>query len=98
MAKARIYSPANNIMQSGKAHAGKWVLEFEPSERKTPDSLMGWAGSGDMTQQVKVRFDSRDEAVGYAERAGLDFDVIEARPAKLHKRDYAAKFAFDRIR
>ena len=98
MAKARIYSTANNIMQSGKAHQGKWLLEFEPSDRKTNDSLMGWAGSGDMTQQVKMRFASKEEAVGYAERAGLDFDIIEARPVKLHKRDYAAKFAYDRVR
>ena len=34
---ARIYQRAKNAMQSGKARAGEWVLEFESSRPKRPD-------------------------------------------------------------
>jgi len=98
MANARIYRPATNIMQSGKAQASTWVLEFDPAERKTPDSLMGWSGSGDMHQQIKMCFKSCDEARSYADRAGIDAEIIKFNEAKKTYRNYADRFAFDRIR
>lgn len=98
MANARIYQKANNIMQSGKVRAKTWLLEFEPAEAKSLDPLMGWAGSGDMRAQVKLRFDTAEEAQAYATRAGLDAEVIPAHAPKLHLRNYAARFAYDRVR
>lgn len=98
MANARIYKPAKNAMQSGKARTKKWVLEFEPAEAKSLDPLMGWAGSGDMRAQVKVRFDSAEEAQAYADRVGLDAEVIATRAPKIILRDYSARFAYDRVR
>ena len=98
MANARIYKPAKNAMQSGKARTKKWVLEFEPSEAKSLDPLMGWAGSGDTRAQVKLRFDSAEEAQAYATRAGLDAEVVAAHAPKLLLRAYADRFAFNRVR
>jgi hypothetical protein len=98
MANARIYKPAKNAMQSGKARTKKWVLEFEPAEAKSLDPLMGWAGSGDMRAQVKLRFDSAEAAQAYAERAGLDAEVIAAHAPKLLLRAYADRFAYNRVR
>ncbi|MBF0247710.1 MAG: ETC complex I subunit [Alphaproteobacteria bacterium] len=98
MANARIYRPANNIMQSGKARMLTWILEFEPGEAKTVDPLMGWTGSGDTRGQVRMTFDTREEAVGYAQRAGLDAVVIEPNEPHLIKRDYAERFAYNRVR
>jgi len=98
MANARIYSPSNNIMQSGKANAGRWVLEYEPTDAKRPDSLMGWSGSSDIHQQMKMRFATCDEAKAYAERAGIDAEVIPANESKTTLRNYADRFAFDRVR
>ncbi len=98
MANARIYRPAKNAMQSGKAQTKKWILEFAPEEAKTLDPLMGWVGSGDMRSQVKLRFDTQDEAVAYAQRAGLDAQVIQPHEPKKILRSYADRFAFDRVR
>jgi len=98
MANARIYRPAKNAMQSGKARMKKWILEFEPGEAKTLDPLMGWVGSGDTRAQVKLRFDSQDEALAYAERAGLDAQVIAPHEPKMVMKSYADRFAFDRVR
>ncbi|MBL4693257.1 MAG: ETC complex I subunit [Magnetovibrio sp.] len=97
MANARIYCPTNNIMQSGKAQAAQWLLEFEPAERKTPDALMGWSGSGDMLQQIKMSFASCEDAVAYAKRSGIDAEVIAVNPVKKTLKNYADRFAFDRI-
>jgi len=98
MANARIYRPSSNIMQSGKAQADQWVLEYEPTDRKTPDSLMGWSGSSDLHQQIKLTFDSCDEAQAYADRAGIDAEVTLPTPTKKIYRNYADRFAVDRVR
>ena len=39
------------------------------------DQLMGWAGSGDTRQQVRLKFDSMDEAASYARDNGIDADA-----------------------
>lgn len=73
--KARIYRPAKTAMQSGSANTREWVLEFEPQKGKTIDGLMGWTGSSDMLGQVKLHFDTLEEAKGYAQRNKLPFEV-----------------------
>ncbi|MDH5188150.1 MAG: ETC complex I subunit [Rhodospirillaceae bacterium] len=98
MPRARIYRPAKTAMQSGKAKTGKWVLEFEPTDPISPDALMGWAGSGDTRQQVKMRFDTMDEATSFAEANSIDADVIKPHEAKIIKKSYSDRFAFNRIR
>ena len=55
-------------MQSGMAGTQEWVLDFEPAEPRRADPLMGWIGSADTQTQVRLRFDTREEAVAFAER------------------------------
>ena len=61
--RARIFRPAKNAMQSGKARTKQWVLEYEPESPRTIDPLMGWTSSGDMRQQLCLEFDTSEEAV-----------------------------------
>src|SRR5207244_7998474 len=58
---ARIYKPARTAMQSGSAKTKEWVLDYEPEQPRQIEPLMGWTSSGDMRQQVQLRFDSRSE-------------------------------------
>ena len=58
--RARIYKPAKNAMQSGKARTKQWVLEYEPESPRTIDPLMGWTSSSDTQSQVRLRFESRE--------------------------------------
>jgi hypothetical protein len=98
MSKVRIYRPAKNAMQSGRANSRKWIVEFEPSDRKEPDSLMGWNGSRDTLAQVKLRFENKEDAIAFAEREGLFYSVIDDIPAKAVKpKSYADNFRFDRV-
>jgi hypothetical protein len=93
---ARIYQPSKNAMQSGRARSKDWVLEFEPAMAKRPDPLMGWASSGDTRRQVRLNFETRDEAVAYAKRHGIAFQIREARETPRVIKTYASNFAADR--
>lgn len=70
----------------------QWILEFVPAEAKRPDPLMGWAGSGDMQQQVQLSFPSREDAVAYAERYGIEARVHATPPRRLKLQAYADNF------
>ena len=93
---ARIYRPARTAMQSGKAKTKDWVLEFDPEQPRDVEPLMGWTSSGDMRQQVRLQFDSKQEAVAYCERAGIAYRVIEPKQAARRTIAYADNFAYTR--
>ena len=89
---ARIFQRSKNAMQSGKARADEWVLEFESHARKRPDPLMGWSGGADTQAQVLLTFDSLEDARAYAERSGIHYHVIPPSPRKLRIQSYADNF------
>lgn len=89
---ARIYQRPKNAMQSGKARTSDWLLEFEPSEAKRPDPLMGWAGSGDTQQQVVLKFETAEDAQAYAARYCIEAHVIPTPVRKLKLQSYADNF------
>ena len=96
--QARIFRPAKTAMQSGPAgKAAAWVLEYEPQAPKRPDHLMGWLGSDDMNQQVTLRFDTADQAVAYAKRHKLDYQLQPEPTAAQHPKNYADNFKSDRL-
>jgi hypothetical protein len=83
-------------MQSGSANTKAWVLDFEPEQPRQVEPLMGWTSSGDMRQQLKLRFDTKEEAIAYCERHGLAYQVFETQTASRHGLSYADNFAFKR--
>jgi hypothetical protein len=93
---ARIFKPAKNAMQSGKATYKEWQLDYEPELPRAIEPLMGWTSSSDMKQQVTLRFRTKDEAIAYCERKGIPYQVIE--PAEPARRPvaYADNFSFRR--
>ena len=93
---AKIYRPAKTAMQSGKAKTNLWVLEFDQEKPRTIDPIMGYTSSGDMKQQLRLRFGSAEEAVAYCERHGIAYQVFaEKKPAR-RTIAYADNFAFSR--
>jgi hypothetical protein len=96
MTMARIYRPAKNAMQSGTAGTKNWILDFEQSEPRQVEPLMGWTSSGDTRQQVRLRFASKEEAIAYCERHGLAYQVHDNLPPERRPMAYADNFAFDR--
>ncbi|MGE5270340.1 MAG: ETC complex I subunit [Thiohalocapsa sp.] len=98
MALARIYRPAKTAMQSGRAQMRKWVLEYEPASRRDPDPLMGWSSAEDTLNEVRLRFDTLDQAVAFAGKHGLDYTVIEPHARTPKAKSYADNFRYDRVR
>ncbi len=94
---ARIYKPTKTAMQSGMARTKEWVLELEPQSAREIDPLMGWTSSSDTSQQVKLTFETREEAVAYAERNGIPYTVVEPQQRKPVPKSYADNFKFGRI-
>lgn len=96
--RARIYRPARNAMTSGMAKTRKWVLEFAPASPREVDPLMGWTSSDDTQTQVRLRFDTEEEALEYAQTHGIDVQIIEPHKRKpnIRPRGYGENFATDR--
>jgi hypothetical protein len=92
MTIARISELDRRTTQSGKAKAGKWLLEFERSEAQRPDPLTGWNGSGDTNAQVSMAFPTKEAAIAYCEKHGLDYHLVPAPPVRMKIQAYADNF------
>jgi ETC complex I subunit conserved region len=94
---ARIYKPSRTAMQSGAANTKQWLLVYEPEHARIADPLMGWTSSTDMRGQVRLEFDTMEEAVAYAQREGIAYRVEEPHEPKRRTISYSDNFRFNRI-
>ncbi|MFG1428230.1 ETC complex I subunit [Roseixanthobacter glucoisosaccharinicivorans] len=94
---ARIFKPARNAMQSGVGKTKHWVLEYEPERARSVEPLMGYTSSADMKSQIHLRFETKEEAVAYAERRGIPYQVFEPHEPVRRKIAYSDNFAFRRL-
>lgn len=90
----KIYRPSKSTTQSGLARTEKWVLEYELATPRHPESLMGWTASGDTLNQVRLSFETMDEAVAFAERKGWHYTVLPPRDRKIRPRNYSDNFRY----
>lgn len=89
---ARIYRPARTATQSGRAKTLYWVLEMAPKMPKVTDPLCGWIGSGDTEQQLELRFPTKEAAIAYAKRKGIEYRVFEPHRRIVAPKSYADNF------
>ncbi|MCR8726068.1 ETC complex I subunit [Frigidibacter sp. ROC022] len=96
--RARIFQPARTAMSSGTARTRRWVLEYAPTQSREIDPLMGWTGSGDTNQQVRLTFATKEEALDYAQDKGLEVTLVEPHKRKPNIRPggYGENFATNR--
>ena len=92
--RARIYVPAKSALRSN-TKTNSWVLDFEQASPKAIEPLMGWTSSADTRQQVRLRFDTKDEAIAYCEHNGIAYRVFEPNPPKRIVQAYADNFAYN---
>lgn len=93
---ARIYKPAKTAMQSGRGNTKDWVLDYEPEEPRVVESLMGWTTSGDTKSQVRLSFDTKEEAIAYCERHGIAYQLFEPKASVRRGMTYADNFSASR--
>jgi hypothetical protein len=94
---ARIYRPAKNATQSGLGKTKLWLLDYTPESARTIEPLMGWTSSGDMKSQIKLSFETREEAIAYAERNGIAYRVEEPKEVKRRTVSYSDNFRANRL-
>ena len=94
---ARIYRPAKTAMQSGRRNTQRWILEFEAEKAPEIDPLMGWTSSGNMDTQVRLYFDTKEEAIAYAQRNNIPHQVFDEHERAPKDQAYSDNFAYDRV-
>ncbi|HEX2135579.1 MAG TPA: ETC complex I subunit [Microvirga sp.] len=94
---ARIFKQSKASNQSGMARTKTWLLVFEQDKPREIEPLMGWTASGDTRQQVRLSFDTKEEAIAYAEREGIPYRVEEPHEVKRRPMSYADNFKFNRV-
>jgi hypothetical protein len=95
--KAKIYKPAKNAMQSGRANTGEWVLEYELETPRRPEPLMGWVAAGDTLNQVRIKFLTKEAAIAFAEKEGFDYTVSEPHIRKVKPQNYTDNFKYQPV-
>ncbi len=90
--KARIYRPTKTTTQSGLGRTKTWVLEYLPETARKPEPLMGWIASGDTLNQVRVTFHTKEEAIKFCERNGIEYTVYEPHERRRPRRNYLQNF------
>ena len=94
--RARIYQPPRSALQSGRAGTNQWLLVFDQAAPRVPDPLMGWIGSDDTQAQVKLEFATQEEAVVYADRHQIPYDLEPAEMPRIKPKAYADNFRYNR--
>jgi NADH dehydrogenase ubiquinone Fe-S protein 4 len=98
MARARIFRPTKTAMQSGRRATRNWVLEYEPLTPRVPDLLMGWSSAGDTLNEVRLKFDTLEEAVAFAHKHGIEYTILAPEERILKPKSYVENFRYDRVR
>ncbi len=78
-------------MQSGLGKTDKWILEYETND-PTSNPLMGWESSNDTLGELKLEFSSKENALNYAKKMKIDYEIIEPKKRKTVKKSYADNF------
>ncbi len=78
-------------MQSGIGKTKNWILEY--IDKKTGiNPLMGWESSTHTLSEVKLEFSTKENAIKYAKKNKLIFELIEPKEKKIIKKSYADNF------
>ena len=90
--KAKIFKPAKTAMQSGRSKFNKWVLKFSDKKNQLKDTMMGWNGGSSTISQIELKFSSKEEAVSYAKKNSIDYEILETSERKVINKSYADNF------
>ncbi len=92
MTEARIYRPSKPATQSGRRNTRHWILEVENPGPRFREPLMGWTGVVGARGQIRLRFETLEEAKRFAEERGLACHILPAHEPKRIIKSYADNF------
>ena len=92
----KIYKPSKTVMQSGIGKTKKWLAEYISDEETVKDCLMGWNSSADTKTQIKVFFNTKEQAIVWAKNNDYHYFVEDPKINKVTIKSYASNFAMNR--
>ena len=92
----KIYKPSKTAMQSGLGKTKKWLAEYISDSDNVKDSLMGWNSSLDTQSQIKIFFETKEQAIAWAKNSNYQFYVEEPKIKKIKLKSYASNFSINR--
>ena len=92
-----IYKNKKSPTQSGRLHKEFWVLEHVNTKGFKTDLLTGWKTT-ETNLIKKMRFSNKEEAVSYAKKNNLDYEILTEANKEIGNKSYADNFKFKRIR
>ena len=78
-------------MQSASGNTRNWLLEFDTLNTGI-NPLMGWESSKDTMSEVKLEFNTKEQAINYATKNQIHYELIEPQKRKLIKKSYTDNF------
>jgi len=78
-------------MQSGLGKSKNWILEFV-SNKSGINPLMGWESSTHTLSEVRLEFSNKENAIKYAKKNKLNYEVIDPKVKKIIKKSYSDNF------
>ena len=88
----KIFKPAKTAMQSGKAKTKLWHLQAMDDSIQVKDPLIGYHGGSSTKNQIKLQFETKEDAINFAKSKNYDYEVVEPSARKIIKKSYADNF------
>ena len=92
----KIYQPSKSSMQSGHRNTKKWLAEYISDSEQVKDTLMGWNSSLDTKSQIKVFFNTKEQAIKWAKKNNYQYFVEDPKKRKIKLKNYASNFHINR--
>ena len=92
----KIYKPSKTAMQSGLRNSKKWIAKYISDIDTTKDFLMGWNSSLDTQTQIKLFFETKEQAIKWAKKNNYQYFVEESKVRKIKIKSYASNFDINR--
>lgn len=92
----KIYKPSKTAMQSGFGKTKKWLAEYISEKQSSKDNLMGWNSSDDTKSQIRIFFDSKEQAIEWAKNNEYQYFVDEPKKRKIKIKSYSSNFDTNR--
>ena len=83
-------------MQSGSGKTKQWLAEYISDVTTTKDTLMGWTSSSDTRSQIKLFFNTKEQAIEWAKKNHYQYYVEEPQTRKIKPKNYASNFDMKR--
>jgi hypothetical protein len=92
MIQVRIFPKTKSAAQSGHANLGFWILEATGSIGSIRDLETAWNTTSDTLRQLRLEFQSLDDARTFADKHQLRYTIEDVKKASPRRRTYAENF------